>query len=63
MKKKLLDIIVCPQCKSSLIFDNDKQELVCLESKLAYPVRDGIPVLLIDEARTMTIDELKKFQP
>ncbi|MBN1377985.1 MAG: Trm112 family protein [Gammaproteobacteria bacterium] len=62
MQKKLLDILVCPKCKSSLFFDKDKQELVCLKNKLAYPVKDGIPVLLIDESRKMKEDELKNFQ-
>jgi hypothetical protein len=62
MKKQLLDILVCPQCKAPLVFDKKAQELRCYESKLAYPVHDGIPVLLIDEARTLTDDELNKLQ-
>lgn len=49
--KELLAILVCPQCKGSLDFDTKAQELICQREKLAYPIRDGIPVMLIDEAR------------
>ncbi len=48
--KKLLDILVCPQCKGSLKLDKDKNRLICNECKLAYPIKDDIPVMLIDEA-------------
>jgi len=51
MRKKLLDILVCPQCKSDLDWVEQAQELVCKRCELAYPVRESIPVLLIDEAR------------
>jgi uncharacterized protein YbaR (Trm112 family) len=57
MKKKLLDILVCPQCKSEIRFDQDNHELVCTQCNLAYPVRDGIPVLLASEARTPDSDQ------
>jgi len=49
MNKNLLDIVVCPICKSSLHLDADKSELICKVDKLAYPIRDDIPVMLVDE--------------
>jgi uncharacterized protein YbaR (Trm112 family) len=55
--KKLLSILVCPVSKAPLKYDEDKQELVCKASGLAYPVRDGIPVMLEEEARQLTADE------
>lgn len=55
--KKLLSILVCPVSKAPVTYDTDKQELVCKASGLAYPVRDGIPVMLEDEARQLTADE------
>ncbi len=57
LDKKLLQILVCPVTKASLDFDETAQELVCKASGLAYPVRDGIPVLLEGEARALTADE------
>ena len=50
MDPKLLDILVCPVTKGPLLYDKPAQELVSIESGLAYPIRDGIPVMLIDEA-------------
>ena len=55
--KKLISILVCPVSKAPLEYDEEKQELVCKASGLAYPVRDGIPVMLEDEARQLTADE------
>ena len=57
LDKKLLQILVCPVTKAPLDYDEAKQELVCKASGLAYPVRDGIPVMLEEEARAMTADE------
>lgn len=54
---KLLSILVCPVTKAPLEYDEEKQELVCKASGLAYPVRDGIPVMLESEARQLTTDE------
>lgn len=54
---KLLSILVCPVSKAPLEYDKDKEELVCRASGLAYPVRDGIPVMLESEARQLTADE------
>ncbi len=55
--KKLLDILVCPMSKGPLEYDKEHNELICRLSGLAYPVRDGIPVMLIIEARQLTADE------
>ena len=55
--KKLLDILVCPVTKGSLIYDQDKQELVSKSARLAYPIRDDIPIMLEDEARALAEDE------
>ncbi|MEN8721044.1 MAG: Trm112 family protein [Oceanococcaceae bacterium] len=55
----LLDILVCPVSKQPLVWDAQRQELQCKASGLAYPVRDGIPVLLESEARRMDDDEAK----
>lgn len=57
MDKKLLSILVCPVSKAPLEYDSEKQELVCRASGLAYPVRDGIPVMLEAEARQLSSDE------
>lgn len=57
MDKKLLDILACPVCKGPLVYRKDAQELVCKADRLAYPVRDDIPVMLVDEARTLGADE------
>jgi uncharacterized protein YbaR (Trm112 family) len=48
---KLLEILVCPVTKTSLKYDKEKQELISNEAKLAYPIREGIPIMLADEAR------------
>lgn len=58
MDSKLLELLVCPVTKGPLVYDRDKQELTSHSARLAYPVRDGIPVLLESEARTMTDEEL-----
>jgi len=58
MDKKLLDILACPLCKSSLIYDKDKQELICKADGLAFPIRDDIPVMLEDEARSLSQEEI-----
>jgi len=50
MDNRLLEILVCPLCKGKLVHDRAAQELICHADKLAYPIRDGIPVMLIDEA-------------
>lgn len=50
---KLLEILVCPLTKTPLRYDQDKQELISESAKLAYPIRDGIPIMLVDEARDL----------
>tara|TARA_X000000368_G_C22830934_1_gene623287 strand:+ start:365 stop:553 length:189 start_codon:yes stop_codon:yes gene_type:complete len=57
--KKLLSILVCPVSKGQLDYDEENQELICKTSRLAYPVRDGIPVMLESEAREITSEELE----
>ncbi len=57
MDKKLLSLLVCPVSKAPLEYREESQELVCKASGLAYPVRDGIPVMLESEARQLTVDE------
>jgi uncharacterized protein YbaR (Trm112 family) len=57
LDKKLLQILVCPVTKAPLDYDETNAELICKASGLAYPVRDGIPVLLETEARVLTTDE------
>ena len=60
MDKKLLEILVCPVCKGQLRFDKARAELVCKVDRLAYPIRDDIPVMLEDEARRMNEEEISK---
>ena len=57
MDAKLLEILVCPVTKGPLIFDRERNELISRSARLAYPIRDGIPVLLEDEARKLTPEE------
>ena len=58
MDKKLLQILVCPQTKTPLEYHKDKQELWSKAARLAYPIRDGIPIMLPEEARKLGDDEL-----
>ncbi len=57
MDPKLLEILVCPVTKGPLVYDREKQELVSKSARLAYPVKDGIPVMLEDEARRLEPSE------
>lgn len=61
MDTKLLDMLVCPVTKGPLIFQRETDELVSRSARLAYPVRDGIPVLLEHEARTLSDDEVERL--
>ena len=54
---KLLEILVCPLTKATLHYDRERQELVSRAAGLAYPIRDGVPIMLSDEARTLSDDE------
>jgi uncharacterized protein len=62
MDKKLLDILVCPVTKGPLIYDKANQELISRSAKLAYPIRDEIPVMLENEARAVSDEELEKHK-
>ena len=62
LDKKLLEILACPICKGDLRYETDKQELICLPDKLAFPVRDGVPVMLAEEARPICIDEEESYR-
>jgi len=57
MDAKLLEILVCPLCKGPLQYHKEQQELICKPDRLAYPIRDDIPVMLEDEARKLPADE------
>jgi len=58
MDSKLLDILACPLCNSSLVYDKKAQELICKVDRLAFPIRDGIPVMLEVDARAVSLEEM-----
>ncbi|MDZ7841134.1 MAG: Trm112 family protein [Gammaproteobacteria bacterium] len=62
MDKKLLDILVCPVTKGPLIYDKESQELISKSARLAYPIRDGIPVMLEEEARPLSQEEVEALR-
>ncbi|MAB50760.1 MULTISPECIES: Trm112 family protein [Marinobacter] len=57
MDKKLMALLACPVCKGDLKLNDAKTELVCYQDAMAFPIREGIPVMLAAEARTLTTDE------
>jgi len=57
LDKKLLDILACPVCKGPLVYDQEQQELICKADRLAYPIKDDIPIMLEEEARELAPDE------
>lgn len=59
MDKKLLEILACPVCKGKLVYDRAKQQLICRFDKIAYPIRDGIPIMLEDQAQQISEEEEK----
>ena len=59
MDSALLDILVCPVTKGSLTYDKERQELLSRSARLAYPIRDGIPIMLESEARPLTDEEIE----
>ena len=61
MDKKLLEIIVCPVTKGPLIYDKENQELISKSARLAYPIRNNIPIMLEEEARQISEEEMEKF--
>lgn len=57
MDSRLLDILACPLCKSPLKYDRQGEQLICKPDRLAFPIRDGIPVMLEEEAKQLTPDD------
>jgi len=62
MDSNLLELLVCPVAKMPLVWQRDKEELWCAASRLAYPIDDGIPVLIPEEARELQDDEVQSLQ-
>lgn len=62
MEAKLLDILVCPVTKGALIYDKAKQELISVQAGLAYPIKDDIPVMLEEEARPLSPEEIEAWR-
>jgi uncharacterized protein YbaR (Trm112 family) len=62
MDKKLLEILACPVCKGSLIYAKPAKELICKFDRLAYPIRDDIPVMLENEARKISLEEYDQLK-
>jgi len=67
--QKLLTLLACPQCYGELVFDKESRpaedvvgELICRIDALAYPVKDGVPVMLINEARELTLEEVESYR-
>jgi len=62
MDAKLLDILVCPLCKSPLAYQKSAKELICKVDRLAFKIEDDIPVMLVDEARKITAEEVEALR-
>ena len=60
MDTRLLELLVCPVTKGPLEYDRERQELISRSARLAYPIRDGIPIMLEGEARTLTDEEIER---
>lgn len=58
---KLVDILVCPLCKGKLHYHKDEDRLICRFDRLAYPIVDGIPVLIADKATPLSLEELEQW--
>lgn len=61
LSPKLLEVLVCPLCKGPLKFPRDQHELICLADRLAYPLEEGIPVMIAQKARVLTLEEWEKW--
>lgn len=59
MDNKLLDILVCPLCKGPVVYQKERQEFICKPDRLAFPIKDGIPVMLENEARLVPLEEIE----
>jgi uncharacterized protein YbaR (Trm112 family) len=62
MKKELLEILVCPLCKGQLIYNKSAHELICRFDRLAYPIKQDTPIMLAEDARELTLEELEKLK-
>jgi uncharacterized protein YbaR (Trm112 family) len=62
LDKKLLEILACPHCKGDLYYEKINKELVCLVDSLAFPIKEGVPVMLVDSARKISTSEREKYQ-
>lgn len=62
LDQKLLSILACPVCKGDLHYDKKAKELVCCLDRLAFPIRDGVPVMLSEEARHISLEEREQYQ-
>ena len=62
MDQSLLGILVCPECQLSLVYDKQNKILVCKADKLAYPIIDGVPRMLLEEAKKLTLEEIKSYE-
>lgn len=62
MNKKLLEILACPECKAPLDYFPEPEQLVCRAERLVYPIRDGIPVLLVEEAEALSSESLEAME-
>ena len=62
LDQKLLSILVCPLCKGELSYQREAAELICRADALAFPVRDGVPVMLTGEARQLSLEEREKLK-
>jgi len=60
MDKKTLNVLVCPKCQSKLEYDKKANEVICVNDKLAFPINDGIPVMLVEEARSLDDSQTEK---
>ena len=60
--KKLLEILACPICKSKLVYQQEQNELICKADRIAYAIKDDIPVMLEGEARQLTIEEIEQLK-
>lgn len=61
MQNSIIEHLVCPICKAKLFFDKDKSRLICKADKLAYPIEDNIPVMILDKAEKLNIEEIKQY--
>lgn len=61
MDKSVLNVLVCPVCRSKLHLDKENKVLICKADKLSFPIREGIPVMIVEEATKLTLEESKKY--